>query len=99
MVIHNFLGLLKWCPWQPKSCAMSTISCTRMTSQKFLHSGILSVILPDFTLAQICILNEVGNVSNLSNGPVTWRGRSLLDLGEVQKFWKNQNPLIPWPKG
>ena len=36
--------------------------------------------------------------TNLRYGPVTWRGISLLDLGEVLHFWKNQNPLIPRPK-
>ena len=33
------------------------------------------------------------------HGPVTWRGISLLDLGEALNLWKNQNPLIRWPKG
>ena len=34
----------------------------------------------------------------VTNGPVTWRGISLLDLGGVLNLWKNQDPLIPWPK-
>ena len=44
----------------------------------------------------VCLLQEL--VQILVYHPVTWRGISLLDLGEVLNVWKNQDPLIPRPK-